>query len=112
MGLEDRFALTNPGPYPGHDLIDAAAFGALLREYARGTVSGAEALNVINMWVQIPLTATEQTDLSSLASLIDAGVTEGDKLWVASLISDVVRLGEEHSVGYSTRAELKSKLAL
>ena len=110
MGLEERFILTQPGPYDGNDLLGAQAFGTLLMEYARGNVTAGAALSAINEWVSTPLTAGEVTDLNFLRGLIDAETTETKKILVASKIKDVLVLGEEPTEGYTTRAELKAKI--
>ncbi len=110
MGLEERFVLTQPGPYDGNDLLGAQAFGSLLMEYARGNITAGNALSAINEWLSTPLTAGEETDLDFIRGLIDAETTETQKILVAAMVKDVLVLGEEPTEGYTTRAELKSKL--
>ena len=110
MGLEDRFRIPQHTPYPGNDLLDAEPFGSLLMEYARGNISGGDALAVVNFWVLTPLTTAEETDLTSIASLIDAGATTNSKILIAAQMRDVLVLGEKYTTGYVTRAELKSKM--
>ncbi len=110
MGLEDRFKIPQPGIYSGNDLIGASEFGALLREYARTNVTAGEALTVLNDWIQTPFTTQEETDLDAVRALIDAGANENSRILIATLVGDVLVLGERVTTGYTTRAELKAKI--
>ncbi len=110
MGLEDRFKITEPGPYGGNDLVGSQPFGSLLMEYARGNVTAGEAVTAFEFWIQTPLTAQETTDLSAVRTLIDAGTTESQRILIAQQVKDALVLGEKVTPGYTTRAELKSKI--
>ena len=113
MGLEDRFnADDNLRDYtlPSHQ------FCYLLREYARGEVTLGEARDIMNGWLTSSpagtvLTAQEESDLVAIAGLIDAeGPQLMPKLNVAIMVGDVIGLSETGSLGYQTRAELKTRI--
>jgi hypothetical protein len=112
MALEDRFHIREEAsPLPPGDQIPTHQFTFLLREYARGKITRAEALSAINGWVVNPLDTAEQGDLSAIADLIDAeGPQVGTMILKAVEVGDVIGLGEIGTEGYATRAEIVAKI--
>ncbi len=107
MGLEDRFGASDN---PSDDTIPVHQFSFALREYARGKMTRGEILTAVNGWVEMPLSASEQTDAGLLADLIDAIAGANGKVVKALEVGDVLGLAELNTAGYQTRAELKAKI--
>jgi hypothetical protein len=93
--------------------IVVGGFCALLNEVARGARTGAQARAAVvdsHMARGIPLTASEESEVTALLATITGSATA--KLARAQLIADVLFLAELRTVGYRTDSEIKTRLGV
>lgn len=89
--------------------IPVHAFVAILAEFARGRMTGAQAQTAINAVSGAPLTANEVTQAQALLATVAGSATA--KLARAKEIDDVLLLAEHRAPGYSA-AEVATRLGV
>jgi hypothetical protein len=90
--------------------IPLHGFSALMGEFARGRLTGAEAQAGVELISGAPLTPGEVTEAQTLLATVTG--TTAAKLLRAKEIEDVVMLGENRVVQYDTAAEIQARLGV
>lgn len=116
MGLYDRLLGRDDAGNPLN--VDAGvggkipvhAFSAVMGEFARGRITGAQAQSIITEVSGSPLTASEVTEAQTLLGTINGAGTA--KLARAKEIDDVLMLGESNTALYNTPTEIKARLGV
>jgi hypothetical protein len=81
-----------------------------LAEFARGSLTGAEAQAGITLVSGAPLDAGEIAEVNALLATVAGSVTA--KIARANLINDVLMLSEFRIVQYNTPTKVKAKLGV
>jgi hypothetical protein len=105
MGLYERLIGVD-----GSVKLPLHAFQAVLAEYGRGRITGAQAQDVISAISGAPLSAGEITEAQSLLATVTGSATA--KLARIAEIDHVLLLAEHGAPGYSTPGEIKTRLGV
>jgi hypothetical protein len=105
MGLYERLIGVE-----GSVKLPLHAFQAVLAEYGRGRITGAQAQDVISAISGAPLSAGEIAEAQSLLATV-TGTTMA-KLARITEIDHVLILGEHGAPGYATPEEIKTRLGV
>lgn len=105
MGLYERLMGVDPLPK-----IPIHQFQAIMAEFARNRLTGAQANTVIDAISGEPLTAGERTEATALTNTISGSATA--KLARAKEIDDVLLLAESRAPGYDTPALVRTRLGV
>ena len=92
--------------------IPVHAGQAILAEFARGNLTGAEAQAAVVAVSGAPLTAAEVTEAQALIASINAASGAAAKLARVSEIDHVLLLAEARAPGYGTPALVRARLGL
>jgi hypothetical protein len=95
----------------GVDKIPVHAFVALLGEFARGRLTGAQVQTSLGSVSGSPLAADEVTTAQGLITYVNGGGTAAVKLQRAGEVSDVLLLGES-GAAYTTPAAMATRLGI
>ncbi len=92
------------------DKIPVHGFMATLAEYARGRLTGAQAQTIVNALSGSALSSSEVTEAQTLLATFTGTATA--KLARAVEVDNVLMLAEHHAPGYSTPAEVATRLGV
>lgn len=106
MALYDRIL----GVDAENPKIPIHGFSALMGEFARGRLTGAQAQAGVTVISGQPLTPAEVAEAQTLLATISGSATA--KLARAKEIEDTLTLSENGVAGYSTAAEVKARLGV
>lgn len=106
MALYDRLI----GIDADNPKIPVHGFSAVLGEFARGALTGAQAQAGIELFSGAPLTAAEVVEAQALLATVTG--TAPAKLARAKEIDDVLMLAEHRLAQYDTAAEVKTRLGV
>jgi hypothetical protein len=104
MGLYERIIGVEEFKIPVH------SFSALMAEYARTRITGAQAQAGVELTSGAPLTPAEVVEAQTLLATITGSATA--RLARAKEIDDVLMLAEHHVVQYDTAAEIRARLGV
>lgn len=104
MGLYARLMGFEPFKIPIHQ------FQALMGEFARGTLTGAQTQTAIEALSGAPLSPAEVTEAQALLASIAGSLSA--KLARAKEIDDVLLLAESGTPPYNTIAAIKARLGV
>lgn len=90
--------------------VSVHGFTAIMREFARGRLTGAQAQAGIAAISGAPLLPSESAEAQTLVGTITGNATA--KLARASEIDDVLMLGEHQAPGYATPTEVRARLGV
>lgn len=111
MALYERLLGRNDAGQAIEGKIRLHGFNAVLAEFARGALTGAQANAAIDQLSKGgPLTASERTEAQTLVNSIAGSATA--KLARAKEIDDVLILGEFAITQYDTPTEVKTRLGV
>jgi hypothetical protein len=105
MGLYERLLGLDPLPK-----IPIHQFQAIFAEFGRSVINGAQAQTVINHVSGEPLTPAEAAEATTLLATVTGSAT--NRLARVKVIDDVLLLAETGAPGYSTPAEVKTRLGV
>lgn len=95
-------------PEPGVNRISAHMFQAVMGEFARGRLTGAQAQSIINTTSGEALDPAGVTEAQALLATITGSASA--KLARVKEIDDVLLLADVRAPGYSTAAEIRTRL--
>jgi Asp-tRNA(Asn)/Glu-tRNA(Gln) amidotransferase B subunit len=104
MGLYERVLGLEEFKIPVH------AFSALMAEFARSRITGAQAQAGVELTSGAPLTPAEVVEAQALLATITGSATA--RLARAKEIDDVITLAEARVTQYDTAAEIKARLGV
>lgn len=109
MALYERLLGHDDAGDPVQGKIPVHQFQAVLAEFGRGVVTGAQAQDAIAQMSGAPLTAGEIVEAQTLLATITGTAT--NKLARVKLIDDVLLLAERGTV-YPTPSQVKTRLGV